>query len=854
MSASCGASPARLCPAVLLLALWPSVAFPQSDTAVAGGANRVEIIAGAEYKADGFHRFLLGSDYRNLWTSPLRVPVLNLQTFAGGLRPLKAGGGNQTKSLRFITPRGVKYVFRSVAKSGVSVPPGFKGTVVEAIARDQGSAAYPAAALVSAPILEAAGVLHVTPTLVVMPDAPELGEFRADFAGRLGMIEEYPDTPKGAPGFAGALEIIDSDTLLQLLDRDPSQQVDARALLAARLTDMLLNDWDRHQGQWKWARLYPGPGVTWIPIARDRDKDFISYGGAIPALARRASPNVMVFDSTYPSVRGLTWNSLAFDRRLLDGLEKEVWDSVAAALVARITDSVIDAAVQTLPPAYQPSAPSLALKLKRRRDGLPGIADRFYLLLAPVVDIHATDAADHATVTRLDDRSVEVRLASGMGETYFLRRFEAQDTREIRIYLHGGDDSALVTGNVRGSISVRIIGGNGINVLTDSSLVDGTDDPTRLYDNGAVSGIKYGPDTLFDRRPWIKEEGKSVAPGPDQGERLRPHLGFSIGDLGVLVGLGAGRDRYGFRRRPYANRVALDAEYATGVNGFRVGVAADHRLESSTVHFTLLARMSQLQLTNYYGTGNATAGTPAEYYQARQQQWLLQPAVALGDDRRAELSFGPVVQYSVTDSTPGRYVTASQPYGTGQFGQAGLRMNFFHDSRDQTSDPHRGALLDLTGAFYPAIWSVTSAFGQVSVLATTYFTLPVPLRPVLALRGSGGMVFGAYPFQAAAFVGGRSTVRTLVPQRYAGDASLSGTAELRVRLAHFAFVLPLDLGVFGFLDTGRVYADGASSGGWHTAAGGGLWLGILNPSMALTFTLASGAGQTEVLLGTGLSF
>ena len=844
---------ARLAPAALLLLLWPSRVLGQSEGTPAPGADSVEVVAGAQYQAGGVHRFLLGSDYRELWTTPVLVPVLNLQTFAGGLRPLKAGGGNQTESLRFETPQGVKYVFRSIQKSGVSIPPGFQGTVVETMARDQGSAAYPAAALVTAPILEAAGVLHVTPTLVVMPDDPALGEFQAEFAGRLGLIEEYPDTPTGAPGFAGAAKIIDSDSLLALLDRDPSQQIDARALLAARLMDMLLNDWDRHQGQWKWARLHSGPGVTWVPIARDRDKDFISYGGALPALARLASPNVMVFDSSYPSIRGLTWNSLAFDRRLLDGLEKPVWDSVAAALVARVTDSVIDAAVLALPSAYQPSAPSLALKLKRRRDGLPGIADRFYLLLAPVVDIHATDAADHAIVTRMDDHAVEVRLASGTGETYFLRRFEAQDTREIRIYLHGGDDSALVTGNVRGSISVRIIGGNGINALTDSSLVDGADDPTRLYDNGTVSGIEYGPDTLFDRRPWVRQEGRSVPPGPDEGSRLGPIAAFSIGDLGVILGLGLSRDRYGFRRRPYASQVGFEAEYATGVNGFRVGVDADHRLESSPVHFMGLARMSQLQLTNFYGFGNTTPGTPSEFYQVRQQQWLLQPAVAIGDDRRSELSLGPVVQYSVTDSTAS-FVTDSQPYGSGDFGEAGLRIAFSHDGRDQTANPRRGYRLSLTGTFFPAIWNVSSAFGGITAAATIYLTIPVPLRPILALRASAREVFGNYPFQESAFVGGRSTVRTLVPQRYAGDASLSGTAELRLPLARFAFVLPIDLGLFGFFDAGRVYVDGGSPGGWHTAAGGGIWIGILNPSTAITVTVANGAGQTVVLIGTGLSF
>ncbi len=263
---------------------------PGQASIPAPGADSVEVVAGAQYGAGGFHRFLFGSGYRDLWTTPIGSPVLDLRTFAGGLRPLKAGGGNQTKSLRLVTPDGVEYVFRSVDKSD-AIAPAYKGTVVETVVRDQTSANDPGAALVAAPLLEAAGVLHVTPVFVVMPDDSLLGEFRKEFAGQLGMIEESPGTPKHHAGFAGAAAIIDSDTLLSLLDRDPEEQVDARAMLAARLMDMLLNDWDRHPGQWKWAQMQSSPPTAWLPIPRDRDKAFISSGGVVIKLAGLARPD-----------------------------------------------------------------------------------------------------------------------------------------------------------------------------------------------------------------------------------------------------------------------------------------------------------------------------------------------------------------------------------------------------------------------------------------------------------------------------------------------------------------------------------------------------------------------------------
>ena len=143
---------------------------------------------------------------------------------------------------------------------------------------------------------------------------------------------------------------------------------------------------------------------------------------------------------------------------------------------------------------------------------------------------------------------------------------------------------------------------------------------------------------------------------------------------------------------------------------------------------------------------------------------------------------------------------------------------------------------------------------MLAAAGSAYFTLPIPAHPKLVFRAGAKKVFGEFPFQEAAFIGGRSAVRTLDPQRYAGDAALSGTAELQVSLAKFALVLPFNIGAFGFADAGRVYVKGNSPGGWHSATGIGFWLGILNPGTALTLELGEGRGLTGARLRTGMIF
>jgi hypothetical protein len=818
------------------------------------GSDSVKATAGARYQAGGMTRFLLGDTWRDLWATPITVPVLDLKRFAGGLKPTKTGGGNQTRSLRFLAPDGSDYVFRLVDKDGVSVPDGWKGTVLHAIARDQVSAHHPAGAVVVAELLQAAGILHVTPILAVMPDDPLLGEFREEFAGELGMIEPYPTKPDDAPGFAGASRIIESEELRELMDSGVTG-IDTRAYLATRLMDALLGDWDRHPGNWKWARMGSSPNADWIPLPRDRDKAFIRYGGIVAA-GGRFSPNLMVFDGGYPPVAGLSWNSRDLDRRLLAGLERPVWDSVALALKRRITDQVIDSALRALPREYHSIVPELAAALRQRRDSLPAYAERFYRFMAGGPDIHATDAADRATILRHQDGSVEVQLQTGDDPAWFRRRFQPDETDEIRLYLHGGDDRAFVTGDVGQSLPVRIIGGNGNNQLIDSSLVGGRPGQARLYDAGDISGVEYSePDTLFDRRPWVRSEGKLVEPGRDRGSALGPVVGVSApGDVGLVFRAGLAQTRYGFRVRPYAAENRLTAEYATGVTGWRITGTADRRREGTPLHFRVLARMSEFEVVNFHGLGNATTDDPALSYRVEQRQWRLQPAVAWALSQRTDFSFGPVFQYSTSDSLEGNFLSSSRPYGFGDFGQAGLGLSLIHDRRDRIAEPRSGVLLQLSGDWYPAIWDVESGFGALGGAATTYYRIPVPLGPVLVLRATGRKLFGEFPFHESAFIGGRSTVRVLELQRYAGDAALTGTTELRVPLGRVPLILPLDLGVYGFADAGRVWVDGESPDGWHAGFGGGLWVGILNPTTALSLELGRYRGDSRVRLRAGLGF
>src|SRR5262245_12183786 len=126
----------------------------------AAPAESATVIAGAHFRADGVTRWFDGDGYRELWTTPIRVPVLNLQTFVpGGLKPLKEGGGFQTKNLRLQAENGDEWVFRLVTKATGALPSELRSTPVEKVVVDLESAQNPAGVVAAGPIVEAAGIL-----------------------------------------------------------------------------------------------------------------------------------------------------------------------------------------------------------------------------------------------------------------------------------------------------------------------------------------------------------------------------------------------------------------------------------------------------------------------------------------------------------------------------------------------------------------------------------------------------------------------------------------------------------------------------------------------------------------------
>ena len=68
------------------------------------------------FKNNSSRKFWRGANYREEWLTTVKAPIINLATEKGGLKPVKLGGGKQSKTLRVEDPTGRQYSLRLIEK------------------------------------------------------------------------------------------------------------------------------------------------------------------------------------------------------------------------------------------------------------------------------------------------------------------------------------------------------------------------------------------------------------------------------------------------------------------------------------------------------------------------------------------------------------------------------------------------------------------------------------------------------------------------------------------------------------------------------------------------------------------
>jgi len=820
--------------------------------------GKLRVIPGREYDAGWLHRLLAGAHWRDLWTTEFEAEVLDLEKFAGGLTPSKAGGGLQTKTLRFVGNDGKEYKFRSLNKDGKRVlPPELQKSIVADIYQDQISIGNPMASVVVAPLLNAVGVLNAEPRIVVMPEVDRLGKFKEEFAGMLGAIEEHPKAGDVEdPGFHDADEVIDGFKIFDKLNDDPDERIDEVEFLKARLMDVLLGDRDRHADQWRWAGYKHEGKRYWKPIPRDRDFAFGRYDGLFPWAAGLLVHSAVGFGASYPSILELTWIGRHLDRRFLSTLDKPVWDSITTYIRSTLTDSVIHNALHAMPQEmYEKGGEQMFGMLKARRDKLHEAATEFYEVLSDVVDVYGSDKAERVEVNRLNDTLVDVGMyKKKSGALLYKRRFSNKCTNEIRIHLLGGDDIATVEGEGRSGIRIRLLGGNGDDQLIDRSKAAGSE----FFDDREDTKVLAGERTSVMLDMPDSAETSDTTRAPEDRYRIvrvLPLLSFNSDD-GLSFGGYLDLTQYGFRDDPYAYYGNVTGKFAPRFGHYDVRFYSESYKIIDKARVELFASAGNLGLNGFYGLGNETPRNEklfeADFYRSNYHEIRVEPVINLQVSQSITLRFSGRYEYSNATVISNSFLDQIRPYGLGIHSALAVSLGCSYEGRDLPIAPSRGSYFSTGGVFYPAVFRNDFAFGKVNADMRVYLPAKIRTDLVFAFHAGGEKTFGTYLFYHASVIGGTNTVRGYTRERFAGDASAFGQAEIRASLATINFI-PAQLGLTLFGDAGRVFLAGETSNTWHSSFGGGLWLNAIN-RFVLNFSVARSPEEVRFYLTSGFSF
>jgi hypothetical protein len=829
--------------------------LPDSTTAAASYKYR---ISPSKYK-------LLGKNYRNIWETPVNLPIFDIGNKNGGLSVIKRGGGQQTYSLRLENSYGNQFVLRSIDKyvEG-ALPQNLHNTFAVDIVQDQISASNPYAAPVVASLAQYAHILHTNPEIFFVPDDPRFGIYRPDVANKFFLFEDRLDGDYLMEGSSDiSAKVISTADVIESIIKDHDHTIDKEALLRARLFDLLINDWDRHDDQWRWTGFEQNNKTVYEPIPRDRDQAFFLNEGILPWLTARnwLLPKIQGFDELTENVEGQSFNARYFDRTFLTNCSWHDWLIQIDSLKFLLSNYNIDSAMLAFPTEIYPyCGPETGRILKIRRENLEKMAHDLYLSLAKEVSIFGTNEDDCFEISSIKNNlrisGYKLKKNGKKGDCFYNREFVNNETKTINLYGLDGIDRFEQIGNYASSIKLKIIGGSendqyeGFN-LTSKKYVS-VYDKKKSNSSPEIRGIiknKFDKDELkFNREHF---EYDIVYPGI--------YSGYNPDD-GIFLGGGPIFTKYS---RYQKRRYEILGNYAMASNSYslRFDARNSYLLRHVDINFNS-GYNSGGYAGNFFGLGNESNRdadkNTKDFYRLRLRRYFAQLDFVKWIDNNEVHKAGPGLQYLFADAedTPNRFVDfpdnglnptdlLAHSYAVFYFKYelntlAGKDRDVEGEFAGSNMFPIRGMQMETRASYFSGLNQNTDNFFKLSTDWISYLSFSQRPRMVYAFRIGGEKLFGDYAFHESAKLGNNENLRGYRETRFYGDASCYVNTEVRIRMKKFqSYILNGTAGVLFFNDIGRVWLNGEKSKRWHNGAGLGFWfspfdMALLNVSYAIS--------------------
>ncbi len=798
-------------------------------------------------KKSGFYNFLFGKHYREYYGTEVTANTVSLDTLFGGLKPTQAGGGHQSKSLRLEDSDGKEYVMRALKKSATqflqtvafkdqSIAGDFENTFAEDFLLDFYTTSHPYTPFAVGNLAEFVGVAHSNPELFYIPKQRALANYNTNYGDELYMIEErVADIPNDDDNSTEASDNISTTDLLKKLHKDEKYSVDEQSYIRARLFDMLIGDWDRHDDQWRWAEQKQDDSVVYKAIPRDRDQAFSKYDGFaiwfimnIPDLR-----HMQTFSSKIKNVKWFNREPYPLDLALLKTATKEDWLASAKYIQTHLSNENIEKSFDNLPAEVQDETlKKIIANLKIRRNDLAKYAAEYYDVLQETAIVVGTNKKDKFIINKKENGVVTVevfRLKSGGEQFLYKKDFLSGKTKHLWIYGLEDDDVFEVTGTAKSSIKIKLIGGQN----HDSYTVE-NGRKLKIYD------FKTKKNTL----DVDSKTKKNLVDNYDQNlySYKKPHYNFFTGnptigynpDDNVKVGFSVNYTVNNFKQNPYTQKHSLKGNYYFGTEGVELIYKGSFPELFGKWGMDITGMFTTPNFTmNYFGYGNKTENQDEQfgmnYNRVRIQQ--LKAGVAFKKIGRngSELSIEPLFEQFEVEKTTDRFVNIPEIINREVFLNqyfASTAINYKFKNLDFDALPTLGLDFGLSGTWTTNLENSKMNFPTLETSLALFHKLDSKGNVVLGTNFKYKKIFNSnYFFYQGASIGGDTDLRGFRNERFLGNSYFAQSTDVRLTIGKLRqSIAPLTYGILGGFDYGRVWIDGPDSEQWHHDFGGGIWI------------------------------
>ncbi|MDO6490012.1 MULTISPECIES: metallophosphoesterase [unclassified Cellulophaga] len=821
--------------------------FPATTTA--------SIYTQEEITKTGFHNFIWGDRYRKYYGTSVTVPTLSLDTIYGGLTPVRAGGGHQSKSLRLADKNGKEYVMRSMRKSAELylqsmafkdqyVVGEFENTAVEKLLMDFYTGSHPYAPYIVSTLSDAIDIYHTNPKLYYIPKQKALGDFNVNYGDELYMFEEHAgDNHGNLKSFGYANELKSTDSMLEDLRDDEKYAVDDKLYLRARLFDMVIGDWDRHTDQWRWAENKKNKKIIYKPVPRDRDQVFSNMGdGPLMSLATRIVPSLRLmegFNEEIRSVRGFNSSPKTYvlDIALLSETNLKDWITEAEYIQDNLTEDVINKSFKDFPVEIQDSSlPKLKEILLSRISHLKEYAKEYHRILNKFAVVTGTDKDDWFEINHLNKKEVQVKayrnIKGEKDKLFFDKTFNSDVTKEIWIYGLDDDDYFEDNGTARNNIRIRIIGGqnNDIYNLTEGQKIT-------IYD------YKSKKNTFKETnkaRIKLTNDYNTNVYNPlairNSVNQIIPTVGFNPDD-GLKIGFTNTFTYNGFRLNPFTEKHTFNASFYFATQGFDFGYTGEFANIFGNWNFEVETRFTSPNFSvNFFGLGNKSINNDdnlgMDYNRVKLEQIKVVPSIVYNGQLGSKFKAGIGLETIEVEETEDRFINTFYVANNEDVRNTflGVDATYTYENKDNAAFPTMGMSTMIKAGYKQSLVNDSQNYAYIiPSLAFDYKLVPNG-RLVLATKWKAHFNIGDdYEFYQGATVGGIDGLRGYRNQRFTGKKAYYQNTDIRFSLRKMKTnIIPISLGVYSGFDYGRIWLPTEDSDEWKTSYGGGLFLNGAN--------------------------